>query len=454
MRSLRSRLLLALLAALLFTGVAASAATYLQARAEIDRILDYQLRQQALALRDNHFRAGLDPDPAQDIVVQVWDRYGAQLYLSHRSRPLPRLRELGFADVTQDGERWRVYAVSVGSELIQVGQPLSIRQKMAADAALRLLLPVLAALPLFGMIIWWIVGRGLVPLNRLAASIAQRAPSSLSPLPVAGQPSETLPIVGALNDLLARLEAALRRQREFAADAAHELRTPLTAVRLQAQLLERASSVEERESAISALHAGVERAAHLVDRLLLLARLEPEAMTQPFAPVDLAALAARVAQDLQPVAAARAIGLSIRATGQAIVTGDRPALDALLRNLVENAVCYTQAGGRVEIGVDSHGGHARLTVTDNGPGIPAAERERVLDRFYRCAGSPGHGSGLGLAIAGRAATLHGARLELADPSGHRGLCVRVTFPSPRRGDAAPAAETGPGNAVPVAEPGS
>lgn len=442
MRSLRSRLLLALLAALLFTGVAASAATYLQARAEIDRILDYQLRQQALALRDNHFRAGLDPDPAQDIVVQVWDRYGAQLYLSHRSRPLPRLRELGFADVTQDGERWRVYAVSVGSELIQVGQPLGIRQKMAADAALRLLLPVLAALPLFGALIWWILGRGLLPLRRLAASIAQRAPSSLSPLPVAGQPSETLPMVGALNDLLARLEVALRRQREFAADAAHELRTPLTAVRLQAQLLERANSAEERDEAISALHAGVERAAHLIDRLLLLARLEPEAMTQPFAPVDLAALAAQLAQDLDAAAAAKSIRLSERAAGPVVVTGDRPALHALLRNLMENAVHYTQAGGSVEVSVDTRDGHARVTVTDDGPGIPAAERERVLDRFYRCAGSPGQGSGLGLAIAGQAAALHGARLELGDPPGHRGLCVRVTFPPSRRGDAAPATPPG------------
>jgi two-component system OmpR family sensor kinase len=443
MRSLRSRLLLALLAALLFTGVAASAATYLQARAEIDRILDYQLRQQALALRDNRFRAGLDADPEQDIVVQVWDRYGAQLYLSHRGRPLPRLHELGYADVTQDGERWRVYAVSVGSDLIQVGQPLSIRRKMAADAALRLLLPVLAALPLFGALIWWILGRGLMPLNRLAASIGQRAPSSLSPLPIAGQPAETVPMVRALNDLLARLEAALRRQREFTADAAHELRTPLTAVRLQAQLLERASSAAERAESISALRAGVERAAHLIDRLLLLARLEPEAMTQPFAPVDLAALAAEALEDLRPAAAAKSIRLSMRAAGQVVATGDRPALQALLRNLVENAVRYTQAGGSVEVGVDARDGQARMTVTDDGPGIPAAERSRVLDRFYRCAGSPGEGSGLGLAIAERVATLHGATLELTDPADHRGLCVRVTFPTLPCSAAAPAAAPAP-----------
>ncbi|MFO1436244.1 MAG: ATP-binding protein [Gammaproteobacteria bacterium] len=435
MNSLRARLLVALLSALVLTAAVASGGSYLRARTEIDRIFDYQLRQQALSVRDRQFAQNTEADPAQDIIVQVWDRYGGQIYLSHRQRALPEQRELGYANLDNNGEQWRVYAVALDDNVIQVGQPLRIRQQLATEAALRMLLPILAVVPLFGALIWWIVGRTLRPLNHLANSLSERAPSTLAPLALDGLPRETLPIARSLNTLLARLEAALSQQREFTADAAHELRTPLTAVKLQAQLLTRAQSDAERAHASTALQAGVDRCAQLIERMLTLARLEPEATRSEFVTVDLREVTKQIVADESPLALDKSIDLQLH-TGLAVCMQASPtALSALIRNLIENAITYTQRGGRVDVIVDEKDRQPRLQIIDNGPGIPKEERERVFQRFFRLAdrsqNSNTSGCGLGLAIVQRAAQLHGATVELGGPSqsnGQSGLTVTVTFP--------------------------
>lgn len=426
--SLRAHLLIALLSALLLTGIIASGATYLRARGEIDRLFDYQLRQQALALRDHRFGSGMEADAEQDVVIQIWNRNGGQLYLSHRALALPRQRELGFADIRSDGEDWRVYAIAVGPDVIQVGQPLKVRRQMAAEAALRLLVPIVAVIPVFATLIWWIVGRGIKPLHRLADSLARREATSLTPLPASGLPRETLPMVEALNGLLARLRVAMETQREFTADAAHELRTPLTALKLQAQLLARAQSDRERTEAVEALNAGVERASHLVERLLTLARLEPEASHDTLTHIVMNDLARQVVDEFAAAASTREIDLRLIDSERFAIHGSYSAVRALLRNLVENAVRYTPAGGRIRVSLQRTNDHAVVDVADNGPGIPPAERDRVFDRFYRVPGTTEHGSGLGLAIARRAAQMHGGEVSLREGLDGRGLCARVTLP--------------------------
>jgi two-component system, OmpR family, sensor kinase len=433
MTSLRQRLLVALLGALLLVGMLASAATYLSARSEINALLDEELRQVALSLRDH---AVLDlsrltrggADSRQRVVVQIWDPTGVALYLSNTGTPLPLLRTPGFVTLTLEGREWRVYTAIMGLQTIQVGQPIALRHELATAVALRILIPVLAALPLFGVLIWLLVGRGLAPVARLARTIASRSATSLAPLPADRLPEEVAPLVASLNGLLARLEHSFGLQRRFAADAAHELRTPLTALGLQIQLLERSKTDDERESAVARLREGVKRATRLVEQLLVMARLEPDAADRPAERVELAALAYSVTRDLAPLAEARQVAIEVDAAEGVATLGAEDALRILLSNLVDNAIRYALPGGTIVVRVSSAAGDSILEVADDGPGIPESDRSRVFDRFYRVAGTEQPGSGLGLAIVRQVADLHRARVELGAGLGGKGLSVRVRFP--------------------------
>jgi signal transduction histidine kinase len=434
MTSLRSRLLIALLGAVLLAGAIASAATYLSALAEVGEILDEELRQVALSLRDHavldvsRLQRG-DGDPRQRVVVQIWDLRGATVYLSNTATPLPLTRSPGFATITHEGREWRMFTARSGPQTIQVAQSTAVRTELAAAAALRLLVPLLGVLPVLAALVWLILDRGLAPLARVARAVGARSPTSLDPLPAEGLPDETRPLVDSLNGLLARLGDAFALQRRFAADAAHELRTPLTALTLQIQLAERAQTAEDRADAFAKLKEGVKRATRLVQQLLAMARLEPDAAEKPFAPVALDALAQSVVTELAPVAGARPVTVALVRVEPVTVSGNEDALRLLVNNLVDNAIRYAPAGGRVEVRAFRGGSDAVLEVADDGPGIPAEERGRVFDRFYRVAGTDAPGSGLGLAIVRQVAGLHHARIELTDGLGGRGLTVRVRLPA-------------------------
>src|SRR5262245_25565163 len=251
MRSIRQWLLAALLAALTVAGLAASAASYVSARDEVDALLDEELRQVALSLRDH---AVLDlrrlesvaANPDQRVIVQIWDPAFDRPYVSRivGNGPMPR-SDVGYATLIHEGRSWRLFTLFTGRQLIQVAQPTALRTELAARTAGRLLLPVLIALPFLGIAVWWVVGRGLAPLGRIAGAVKERSPTALTPVATNGLPDEIRPLADALNDLLQRLDHSFTLQRRFAADAAHELRTPLTALNLQLQLAERAASDDD-----------------------------------------------------------------------------------------------------------------------------------------------------------------------------------------------------------------
>jgi two-component system, OmpR family, sensor kinase len=427
--SIRRNLLLALLSALVLVGLAATATTWFAARNEADELFDYQLRQMALSLRDQTLQSqtgGVFPDLDYDFIVQVWDPSGSRLYLSNQNISLPQ-GEPGFETVSMSGEDWRVFTLANGTNTIQVAQPMSLRRDRAASIALRILVPVFASIPLFALLIWLIVGRGLHPLRSVTRAIGARAPSSLEPLPQQGLPSEIQPMVAQLNGLLARLAEAIETQRRFTADAAHELRSPLTALQLQIQLVERAQSAEERREMLEQLKAGARRAARLVEQLLTMARLEPEAARRARGDVALDRLAASVVADFETLAGAKGVEMRLGRIEPAQVAGDQDALRILLGNLVDNAIRYTSAGGSVMLDVFALDGNAVLAVTDTGPGIAPEERQRVFDRFYRIPGSAAQGSGLGLAIVKQIAASHGAAIELGERDAGHGLRVTVRF---------------------------
>lgn len=430
--SLQARLLLVLLSAVLLTTAIATAATYYWARHEIDELFDYHLRQQALTLRDKAYMLGTvvvpEPDPDQDFVIQAWDWRGQRIYLSHRGVVLPRTAQPGYADLSAAGTDWRVYTVTLGTQLVQIAQPMHVRRSLATDAALKILYPLLAILPVLALLIWWLVGRALTPLGALARTIAERQPHTLIPITASGLPTEARLMVDALNDLIARLRDVLSRQREFMADAAHELRTPLTALQLQTQLLERVETADARAAAIAELKAGVQRASHLIERLLTFTRLAPESHDQEFTSVDVARMAHEIVLRFEPSARAREQRLQAAISPTAQINGNETGLQSLLSNLLDNALHSTPAGGVVALDVGDDPSVLTLRVTDTGPGIPVAERERIFDRFYRIAGTARHGSGLGLAIVKRVVDLHHGEITVGSGPGGVGAEFLVRLP--------------------------
>ncbi len=433
MTSIRQRLLLGLLVGLSLVLGIAGYATYRQARAEVNTLFDYQLQQAALALRRQNLLAlamsGETGEGEGELLVQIWDRGGGLLYVSRKDWELPFATQPGFADLFWRDQRWRLFALHVGDRIVQVAQPARLRLRMSADIALRNLAPFLLLLPGMALVIWFGVGAGLRPLHRVAADIQQRRPDALEPVAAERLPAEITPLVHALNDLLARLGHTLDAQRQFVADAAHELRTPLTAVRLQAEMAQRADDDAERAEMLAELRAGLIRASHLVEQLLAMARLDTASTTGSAERVDLLALAKRVVAEFAPIADDRHLDLGLLPSDAATVAGDPGELRTLLGNLVDNALRYTPAGGQVDVQVQPIGSEAVLTVSDTGPGIPAAERERVFDRFYRGANAAAPGSGLGLAIVRRIADRHRASVRLEDAESGRGLRVIVRWPS-------------------------
>jgi len=429
--SLRGRLLLFLLSLAAVAALAVATISYRSVLAETDEIFDYQLRQMALSLRDQgaipeEERATLE-DQTFDYVVQVWTGDGTVTYSSHRVPGLPQSAVLGFADVAINGQRWRVFSTTSRGRVIQVAQPLSVRQQLAAAAAWRSVAPLLIAAPLVALAVWWLVGLSLAPLRSLVAAVRARDAESLAPLQIAGLPSEIAPLVTALNALLGRLHNSFDAQRAFVADAAHELRSPLTALKLQLDLVRRASGEPARDQAVQELASGIERLRHLVEQLLALARAEPGGAEAALADTDLAETARRATADSVALASTLAVDLELEAPKPVMVRADAAALRILARNLIDNAVRYAGRQGRVCVHAIVEGRQAVLRVDDSGPGIPPAERTRVFDRFYRRDSNETTGSGLGLAIVRAIADRHDAHLALADsPLG--GLRVEVSLP--------------------------
>jgi two-component system OmpR family sensor kinase len=434
MNSIRRHLLFWQIGALIITGILASLITYSLAWDGFNRLRDYGLEQIAYSIvrhgvatdDENADNGEIDPADRGQFVSQIWNADGSLEFSSLENIGPPPQRP-GMHRLTWQGEEWHLYTLNDGGLTIQVGNPITHRVRIFSDIAPWLLLPLSLLIVSLGSLIWVSVSRGLAPLEQVRAEIGRRDAGSLEPLDVSRLPVELAPVIGTLNDLLARLAAALAAQGRFVADAAHELRTPLTAVRLQAQLAAQADDDAGRQSSIASLLAGVDRAGHLIEQLLQLARLDPLAWNGQIEPVAVDEMARQVVAALSAQADARRIDLGIGECRPATLPGHGPSLHAMLANLVDNALRYIPEGGRVDVEVKDDGHDILLSVDDDGPGIPGTERDRVFDRFSRGAGVALPGSGLGLAIAKRAVEMHGGTI-LLDESPAGGLRVRVTLP--------------------------
>jgi len=264
-------------------------------------------------------------------------------------------------------------------------------------------------------------------LNRLAAIVSDRSPSTLEKLPVGGWPAELAPVVHALNAFLEKFAAALTTQRTFVADAAHELRTPLTALKLQLQLIEREPSDTARAAAMARLGERLDRSSHLVHQLLDLAGHEAGYSSAQISMINLEDLLEKTIADFLPLAESRDIDLGLVMRDKVQLEAHREGIQLMLNNLIDNALRYTQRGGRVDVTAYAEAGQVVLGVADNGPGIAAEHRARIFDRFYRPEGNEATGCGLGLSIVSNIAQHHHARITLGGGIDGRGLAVQIHF---------------------------
>jgi signal transduction histidine kinase len=443
MRSIAHRLLAWTLGALSVGSLLLVGASYLATLEEMSEVFDDNLRQVAMAVA-SHQRAGGDALTRDDLpplaslydrygdfdyVTLTWTREGSLRYVSDPAVVLPFTAASGLAHVMSGGEEWHVYTIVLPTGVVQAAQRSSARRALAGEAASPLLTTALVLVVLTAALLAAALRRGLRPLDAAAADVARRSASSLEPIDESGLPREIHPIIRAINGLMRRLSQAFSVQRRFVADAAHELRSPVAALRLQLQLLERAHDEAARARAVAELKAGVERAQRLIEQLLSLSRVEPDAPAR-LEPVDLADIARETVAQRSAEADHLGLDLGAEVEDGTVVAADRGQLAVLLDNLVGNAMRH--AAGRIDVRAGRLDGRPALQVIDDGPGVPEAERERLFDRFYRGrdgAGPPG--SGLGLAIVRAVAERHGAEVSLHTAASGHGLEARVRFaPAP------------------------
>ncbi|MED5620690.1 sensor histidine kinase [Ideonella sp. BN130291] len=398
----------------------------------------------------------LRSDDTDQLYYQVLGLRG-ELVSGDRELPVPEEEratsstELRFRDDTVRGEPvriaylWLPQSAATGETppLVQVAETLDKRSRLATEIIKGVILPQFVILPLAVLLVWLALARGIAPLNELQHRIRQRESHDLSPIEEHSAPEEVAPLVRAINDLLARLDQSMSRQKHFLADAAHQLKTPLAGLRTQAELAQQEidagrQTPQEMKRSLQQIARSSQRAAHMVNQLLALARAEDREQVQKRQDVPLARLATETVRDFVPRAMDKRIDLGYegpeRDDPRCRLAGQPVLVRELIRNLVDNALQYTPAGGTVTVRLmpDPFGQVVVLQVEDSGPGIPEAERELVFQPFYRALGTNVDGSGLGLAIVREIAQQHGAEVTVEDaqkrsPAGTPGTRITVRF---------------------------
>lgn len=438
--SLQFKLSLSLSVAILIIASLAGIFSYFSAFQEANELQDGTLRQVAALFDRQALAPHREGDHALSPAIDEETRVVVQ-HLAEGSHmqgkgdtesilPLPSHLSDGLQTVEVADEPFRVLVTTTRlGERIAVAQETGVRDELASDSAFHTLIPLLILVPILLLLVKDLVRKMFLPIARLSAKLDLRTDDDLQPIPQQDLPSEVKPFAAAINRLLGRVGVSMQVQRRFVADAAHELRSPLTALSLQAEHLSAAPMSGQAQERLDALRRGIERSRQLVEQLLTLAKAQSESDETPAA-LSVRHVYRRVLEHLLPLAEAKHIDIGMDGTEDTIVWTSEIDLLTIVKNLVDNAIRYTPAGGRVDLSVAMEKGRATLKIQDSGPGIQVSERERVFDPFYRTLGSDQIGSGLGLAIVKAVTDRIGAeiRLGFSDEVAHSGLSVCVLVP--------------------------
>ena len=442
MKSIRKRLLANLLLIFSIAWLLVTIATYFEARHEIEELFDAQLSQFATLVSELSGN-NINADNINSLVLkrsqyghryerhisfQLW-RHG-KLLMRSESAPETRISNtLGFSDTFINATAWRVFYMLTDNGIdVYAAEDYKARNEIASDITRDSLYPLLLALPILAISIWFVAGRGLSPLHKLSDEVSKRGADELSVIDSKPVVEELLPLTLSINSLFERLRHAIDRERQFTADAAHELRTPLAGMKAQAQVAMRSSDPVERQQALKKVLTAIDNGAHLIEQMLTLARLDPAHQEVELLPTRFEEIAEQVLSELGSLIVEKNIQLQLSAgDGLPPVSSYPGSMSILLRNLVDNAIRYTPEAGSIDVSLINKNG-ITLKVCDTGPGVSKDEMNKIYNRFYRPAGHDEYGSGLGLSIVQRIADLHNAKVSFSDNK-PTGLCVEVEFPT-------------------------
>ena len=412
-QSLQVRISIALILMFLPLSIIAGAFSYYQTYHEAEELQDDLLRQTA---------AYINPKTTDYTQIGSENHILIQTFGQEDTVPLSNTLGEGFHTIKggvddddgDDDDEYRAYIHQTPQGKIAVLQETEYRDDLAATAAYQSVLPLLIALPLMILLTVWITYRAMRPVKTLSASLGQRRSDDLSPLDGEGVPSEIQGFVTAINQLLQRTGENIRRQQRFIADAAHELRSPLTALSLQAERLTKLPQSDEAREQTGLILQSIQRNRHLLEQLLTHARAQGSETQRNLTDISLQAQFRRVLQELMPLALNKQQDIGVAVENDLRIRADDTEIYTLIKTLTDNAIRYTPVGGRIDIGFSETPTTLTIWVEDDGPGIPAAERSRVTDAFYRILGTEQQGTGLGLSIADAIAKRYGGKLILAD----------------------------------------
>ncbi|MEO5559634.1 MAG: ATP-binding protein [Dokdonella sp.] len=456
MQSLKARITTLVLVSLCAVLLPLVVLSYRFMMEEVDELSDARLAQNARtisALVDDI--GGQPPSANGPLAISNWrrehgehpltvrgHRYETQIgfqYWSHSNQLLLNSENLanvaldaapaGFADIPVNGRHWRLFTLlGTNQAWIRVGERYDSRREIARALAVEALAPLLIGLPLLALLVGWSVRRGLHPLIALAARLAERQPQQTDPIGLVDSARELEPVVFALNGLLGRLRAQLQHERQFTANAAHELRTPLAGALVHVENAQAATTPAVAAEALGKAGLGLARLTRIVNQMLELARWDAASTAHEFRAVDLRRCVDEELLELGALVADKDVEIALSSVPAAcMIDGWEPGVRTLLRNLLDNAIRYSFAGGRVTITIAPCNDGTRVSIADHGPGIEPARRTAMFERFQRGAEGVSEGSGLGLSIVARIAQLHNARISLEGVDGDAGLRIDVDF---------------------------
>ncbi len=458
--SLRSRLLKILMLLLIVSGGITIWSSYHDAEEEVRELFDAELARSARLLLSLSL-AGFDklnlqqlqnflhenkleydekdvemeelPDGhwyEHKLLFQIFDA-NQKLILRSDNAPQEAItkRLQGYQDVYWNDADWRSFTVwnRMMEYKVIVAESYEVRSELLDNIMLRLVVPYLILIPVLLYLLWWAIAQGLRPLRDVTDEVTKLDERHLTSIQIEKVPEEIQPLIDALDSLFEKLRLSFDKERRFSADAAHELRTPLAALRTHVQLMRADKDAEKFKNSLDKIMQAVDRASHVVDQLMNLVKYDEGSMVPKLEMLNLKDLSVQVASDLVPFALEKNIELSVAEGITTGVYGDESALGMLIRNLLDNAIRYTQAGGKVEVFFSSNEHSVSLHVQDNGPGVENEDYDKVFERFHRGEGHVLSGCGIGLAIVDEIAHLHMAEIKLSKPQQHSGLHVEVVF---------------------------
>ncbi|MDH5357410.1 MAG: ATP-binding protein [Gammaproteobacteria bacterium] len=439
MKSIRTYLLVALLAIITLVTFVSLLHGYQSSISKAQQLFDQRLRNMAeiIAIANQDIQPRVDGtfNQSPTVFFQIWS---SDLILLAHSNNAPETlstdvnSQTNYDDINFNGYRWRTFSLKDDhlNRWIITGERADIRYNLAENVVMASIIPIVLAIPVAGLIIWVAIGLGLKPLTELTAQLNNKQADDLSPVMMQNTPEELTQLVATTNALLERLNAAFMREQQFSADAAHELRTPISALKVQLHNLKSAQQIDEKE--LQPLADGIERMGKVIEQILSLYRHSPDQAMLKQTEVDLCAIVQQVIARGYEQIAVKQQQISLTGVQHCRIKGNQFALETLLQNLITNANKFAPEGGEIQIDISQTNSMARLTIEDSGAGIPENQYERVFERFYRVNGdqhdSGTIGCGLGLAIVKHIVAFHGAHITLNRSTQLGGLKIVIDFP--------------------------